>query len=73
MAVAGDWNATTVYNLVQLGKAGGITAAMSKQLVRFQIATGANDPDLSAKLGAADPTLLSYLAVKLADALFAQP
>lgn len=71
--MADEWNATTVYNLIQLGKAGGITAAISKQLVRFGIATGANDPDLSTKLAVADPALISYLAVKLADALFAQP
>lgn len=67
------WNPTTVYNLIALGSTGGIGAATDKQLARFGIATGRNDPNLVRKLSDADPALLSFLADRLATALFNQP
>lgn len=68
-----DYRPTTMLSLIQMGVAGGIGAAIDKQLVRFQIATGHNDPDLIPKLSAADPALLSFLGDRLALALFNQP
>lgn len=59
--------------LIGLGTAAGIGAAIDKQLARFQIAAGRNDPQLVQKLSAADQALLNYLAQKLADAVFAAP
>lgn len=71
--MAADWNPTTIYALIGIGVSVGIGNAIDKQLNRFQIANGHNDPHLVDKLSNCDQAMLDYLAQKLADAVFAAP